>query len=181
MALKFGRFSAGEKLGGLAELGEYLGQPEDLSVRPTVAELFGRPEGKSPIQPGGPGKDKISASKLGKRTIWDYRKLKPVRTIATPSRQFIITPRLVGSVKAIKLDTGLTNRQDIAIWNVSTSVIWINTNQSVAANVGAPLGPSAPGAFNGAAVMANLTEEVEFWGIAGTAGNNLVIVMEAAI
>lgn len=170
---RLGPFQAGEQLGGLRGLADYLGQPDERNVRPTADELQ-----VSKMQPGKP-KPHAGASRLKRRFIQDDRELDVIQNIPKPSRQFVITPRLVG-LASIRLDIGLTNRCDIAIWNVSAVAIWVNTSSSVAANAGVPLGPSAAGGFNGGAISADLSEEVRFYGIAAAGAQNLVIVMEAS-
>jgi len=173
---KGGPFRAGEQLRGLrglGSLGDYLGQPGDRAVRPTKEELqvTGMRTKKPPPS--------SRTDKLNRRFIQDDRDLETVITIPKPSRQFIITPRLLTNA-AVKLDIGIKNRCDIAIWNVSTATIWVNTSQAVAANAGVPLGPSSAGGFNGGAISVDVNEEVRFWGIASSAGSFLVIVMEAS-
>jgi hypothetical protein len=168
---KVGPFSVGESLGGL---GEYVGQPEDRTARPSTAEMWAKPPMKK-----GPPKSASRGSKLSKRFLEDRRDMEKVINIPLPSRQFIITPRLISN-NPVRLDTGLKDRADIAIWNVSVVAVWINTSDAVAANAGMPLGPSAIGAYNGGAFSADLSEEVKFWGVAASAGQHLVIVMEAA-
>lgn len=162
--------------GAARGLGDYVGQPGQFDNKPTVDELIGVPATQEIRR--GPGTPNVPNTKIAGRNVEDRRNAPLYRNIPVPAHQFVITPRLI-STTPLQLDIGVFSRADIAIWNVSTVTIWVGTSNSVAANAGCPLGPSAANAYNGAAVSADVAENVRFWGVASAAGSNLVVVMES--
>jgi hypothetical protein len=105
-----------------------------------------------------------------------------IRTMEVIPSECVISNYQVGT-RAVPIDTRLKSRTDIIIANMSTNIVWVNTNASnlktgAASYVGIPLSP-ATGAtgFDGGVWRARITENKRWWAVA-TAASSLVVVVE---
>ena len=93
----------------------------------------------------------------------------------------VMTPRFVGSTRAVQLDLPIKNRIEILIANMSDNVVWWGFDSGVTPNGGLPMAANAvAGDFTGASFAAEFTENIRFWGIGAAGAANLVVVIEVA-
>jgi len=161
----------GSELGGL---GEHVGDPRRYETDPKNRDVQ---------QHGYPGKGLGSGQPSKRRVIENEREqLDYIRSLVAPDDNANLTPKQIGSAKPERLDIGIKNRTSILIANMSDQVVWVHTHsQGLGANRGFPLAANSPaGAYNGGTIAMDVSEHVEFWGIAAAGATNLVVVIESA-
>jgi hypothetical protein len=103
-----------------------------------------------------------------------------------PANIISVLNRYVGSTKALRIDSGILNRTDILICNMSDTTVWINTYPQFISGQGHPLaGNTSPpicgvGAYNGGTLAIEAGPKVEFYAITTAGVDNLVVVWEMA-
>lgn len=169
-----------EMEGRTGGMGEHVGDPRRYVSEPGTAEDTDLLKG---IFKG--GKRPASSSRKPRLDPIESPReygMKTIRTIEAGARMVEMSPRLVGSTKSVRIDSGLEYRKDILVANMSSQAIWINTRPlGSTSNDGFPLGPiSAAGKYDGGSITIDATSDVYLYARAGAGAGNLIIVIETA-
>ncbi len=168
-----GPFS-GKPMSGMGNLGDQNQAVEKLISEPGFREKVTQ---HAPIRAGGPP---IPETRRPQIDILKRDSDKSSTVSMLPADRVSIMVRKIGTT-ATRIDVGILDRTDILIANMSDVVIWINTHGKVGVNLGYPLAPNTEaGAFNGGTYAMECTKNVEWYAVAASGADNLVIITEAA-
>jgi len=168
----------GEQIGSL---GERLPRAQDYDLtRPELEEvmqriLFKRKEQKRPPVKRAQVKRDVRPEELAKDIV---------QTMEIIPNDIAISNYRLGTTP-LPIDTRLKSRTDIIVANMSTNIVWINSNANVLSPgggnyVGIPLSPAAGAAtYDGGVWRARIRENIRWWGVA-TGANSLIVVVELA-